>query len=430
MTIIAMFGGEFYYPKYKEVKSILPLMDILNQGFLDLKKIKKSDILDLFQKYTENLRKSSEVNTIEGVMFLSNWLRKSNFTQIIEKNLKDINYLEGFIGDRKRIKAQPRGMAVHWIAGNVPTLGMFSLFQSLFVGNANILRVPLISHDILVKLLKEFADTKIESGLSGADLLKSVALIFCDEIDIRGNSELSELADIRVVWGGEAAIRAITGLPRKSHCDDIVFGPKYSFSVFDINAIKSEKFQRYIRFLVGDILLFDQAACTSPHTVFFEIGDKSLQEIAQIIAQEFQKATKRYPKTNVDQYITTQIINTRGEYALDPEKFVICPWENDWTILMNKEIKLEEPIESRTIFIKEIDDIMQTIPLITKKIQTIGCAVEDKKKLVEFADQVTYRGVSRCVDLGQMHLYDSPWDGMLFLSRAVNWVTLYLGREK
>ena len=68
---------------------------------------------------------------------------------------------------------------------------------------------------------------------------------------------------------------------------------------------------------------------------------------------------------------------------------------------------------------------MKILPLITKKVQSIGCAIEDKNKLIKFADEATLKGVSRCVELGQMHLFDSPWDGIFFLSNAVNWVTLY-----
>ena len=423
-----MFGGEFYYPKYKKVESIKPLLRIIQEGFLSLKSIKKNDIIELFQVYSENLRKNKKVNRLEGVIFLSTWLRKNNFIQILEKNFNNLEYLENFLGDTKRIKAQPRGIACHWIAGNVPTLGLFSLFQSLFVGNANILRVPPLSHDILIKLLKVLAETKIDSGLSGYDLLKSVGIIYYDKNEINSNLELSDIADVRIVWGGEVAVKAITDLPKKTHCEDIIFGPKYSFSIFDVEAIKSENFNRYIRFLVNDIILFDQAACTSPHTVFFEKGGKTLKEIARILAEVFQRTAARFPKTEIDQYITSKIINIRAEYALDPLKSVICSQNNDWTILINNNINLEEPIESRTIFIKEINSIEQVIPMITKKIQTIGCAIENKKKLIEFADQATFRGVARCVNLGQMHLFDSPWDGMLVMSRLVNWVTLYYGR--
>jgi hypothetical protein len=123
----------------------------------------------------------------------------------------------------------------------------------------------------------------------------------------------------------------------------------------------------------------------------------------------------------------SKIINIRALYALDLDKQVICSNDNDWTILINKDVVLEDPIESRTIFIKEIDSVMDVVPLITKKIQTVGCAIEDKVKLLQLADEVTYRGVSRCVNMGQMHLYDSPWDGFLTMAQLVNWVTLFYG---
>ncbi|MCP4762774.1 MAG: acyl-CoA reductase [archaeon] len=429
MINLAIFGGEFYYPEYKSVESLVPLMNDIEQAVVKLRQIKKSDLLNLFQEYSRVLIKDPESNTIEGVPFLSNWLRKTNFSQIIEKNLKSIDYLEQFVGEKKRIKAQPRGLACHWIAGNVPTIGIFSLFQSIFVGNANILRIPPISHDIICRLLKVFSKCKLDNGISGSQVLKSVGIIYFEKDNNTANNELSNIADVRIVWGGSEAIKAITGLEKADHCEDVVFGPKYSFSVFDKEAIESAGFNKYIRNLIADVLLFDQAACTSPHTVFFEKKGKQIEEITQIISEEFNKMSKKFPKTEIDQFITTKIINERARYALDPEKIVICPKENDWTILINNKIQLEEPIESRTIFIKEIDSIMDTIPLITRKIQTIGCAVENKDLLIRYANQVTLKGVSRCVNLGQMHLFDSPWDGMLFLSRLVNWVTLYYGKE-
>ena len=217
-------------------------------------------------------------------------------------------------------------------------------------------------------------------------------------------------------------------MPKKAHCEDIIFGPKYSFAVFDKDATISKNFTRYLRFLVSDIFLFDQAACTSPHVVFFEKGLKKLDEVIADLVKSLERAAKQFPKVDIDQFITSKIINMRAQYALDLDKKVICPTENDWTILVNNQIQLEEPIESRTIFVKEVDSVMQIVPLITRKIQTIGCAIEDKDKLEKFADEVTFRGVSRCVNLGQMHLFDSPWDGMLFMSRLVNWVTLYYGK--
>ncbi|MBN2153510.1 MAG: acyl-CoA reductase [Candidatus Lokiarchaeota archaeon] len=426
MIEVVMLAGEFFHPAHKDAESLNPLLPAVQAGFEVLRKTDKGKVIDLLQKFSDNIIKDPSTTGIEGVAFLSSWLRKANIMQIVEKNLKDISYLDHFVGETKRLKAQPRGIACHWIAGNVPTIGLFSLFQSMIVGNANILRIPPQSHDTMVRLLKVFASSRVD-GLTGTELLKSTSIIYYDRTDQKANEELSNAADVRIVWGGEEAVKSITGLPRRAHCEDVVFGPKYSFVVLDREATGSKDLPRTLRFLASDILLFDQAACTSPHVVFCEKGGVDVASIARLLGEEMGKLSKRFPKADIDPFIMTRIINVRAEHALDPDASVICPPENDWTVLINKRPGLEEPIESRTIFLKEVDSIMAVLPHVTRKVQTIGCAVDDKAKLVAFADAATSRGVARCVNVGQMHLFDSPWDGMLFMSRLVNWATLYYG---
>ncbi len=129
-------------------------------------------------------------------------------------------------------------------------------------------------------------------------------------------------------------------------------------------------------------------------------------------------------KEFINQVTATKIINKRAEYGLSLDKNVICSKSNDWTLLIDNNIRLEEPIQSRTIWIKPVPSVNEILPLITKKIQTIGCAFGDKEKFVQFTDLATYMGVSRCVAPGQMNIFDSPWDGIFFLQRLVNYVTV------
>ena len=350
--------------------------------------------------------------------------RKNNLKNIIIRNLGSLKYLDQFVGEgKKKIKAQPRGLVCHWIAGNIPTLGIFSLIQSMLVRNSNILRIPELSHDFFLSLLKVLANTKT-SNLNGHELLKSVAIIYFPSSDISLNNEFSSIADARIVWGGEEAVQSISKAKKMSHCEDIIFGPKYSFGVIDKDAQDSPDFPNIIRNFINDIILFEQSACSSPQVLFFESGKYNLRQIAEMMAKEFQKASKRFPK-DIDQFTATKIINKRAEYALSLNKDVICSKANDWTILIDDEFRLEEPIQSRTIFLKPVNSVLDILKLLTKKIQTIGIAIYNREKLLKFADAATYRGVARCVIPGQMNVYDSPWDGIYLLNRLVRWTTLY-----
>jgi hypothetical protein len=408
------------------VDDLLTIESEVREGMAKLFEVKIDSILAVLHVFSRALIRDPEVKKIEGIAFLSNWLRRENLKKIIGTNLGSIEYLESFVGeDRRRIRTFPRGLVCHWIAGNIPTLSLFSLFQSMLGKNGNVLRIPEISLPTVLPILQLFSAVK-ENGISGKDLLKSVAVVYFPSSDRKSNIALSMMADARVVWGGKEAVEAITGLPNRTHCEDIIFGPKYSFAVFDGKALASENLPKYIRNLATDALLFEQSACSSPHVIFLETDEEGVREFAQKLSKEFERLSRTIPKTDFDAGRSALIINRRAEYALDLSKEVIAPKEIDWTILINKDIALEEPIQSRTVFLKPVSDILQTVDLITHNVQTVGNGILDSKKAEEFAKGVMFRGVARVVPPGQMHLYDSPWDGILLLNRLVCWNNLTL----
>ncbi len=424
------FKNKIYKLNEKNVSDLKEIRSEIEKSREIFKNITTEKIIDLFHQFGRELLHNKEFISFEGVPFLSNWLRKGNIEKIVLKNLGSFEVLKDFIGEgRKKVKAQPRGVICQWIAGNVPTLGFFSLIQSILVGNSNIVKIPPASQFIFLELIKLFRKTEIE-GLKGSDILKTVAVIDFLPSDTKSNLNFSLSADARVIWGGQEAVDAISKTTKMTHCEDIVFGPKYSFGIVDKKAQESEELSKLIRRFVNDIIIFDQGACSSPQVIFFEKGDLSLESIGQLFEEEFKLASERFPKNGIDQFIASKIINIRAEYALSPEKKMLASKENDWTILMDNNIRLEEPVQSRTIFLKQVESVMDCVNLITPRIQTIGTAIYDRNKLLEFTDAVTYKGVARCVLPGQMNFYDSPWDGIYFLNRLVRWVTLYMPADE
>jgi hypothetical protein len=363
----------------------------------------------------------SDIKSMEGVPFLAMWLRKANLHKLLEETFGDPRILTEFMGTgRRKVKAQPRGLACHWIAGNVPTLGFFSLFQSMMVGNANILRIPAASVDVIQGVLEVMARSE------ASELMGSFSVITFPSSNQPLNESLSMEADVRVVWGGMEAVNAITNLPTQSHCEDVVFGPKYSFAVMDRKALGSPKLQMLLRRLVNDIVIFDQEACSSPQVLFIEKGGRlGCKELMGLIGKEFEAVSKRSPKTGTTSSVATRILTKRAEYALSKKKDLLASKDTGWTILYDEKLALEEPVQHRTIFLKPVDRVLDVLPLITNKVQTIGYEIHDRKTALQFADGATSAGVSRCVPFGQMNLYDNPWDGMLVMSRLVRFCSMF-----
>ncbi|MBU3158675.1 acyl-CoA reductase [Clostridium frigoris] len=401
----------------------------INKNAVIFHKFPVQVILLIINEYSKKIAKDREILRMEGASFLCFYLKKTNMEKQLKFNLKNIEYLNDFVQveDEKYVKAQPRGIVCHWIAGNVPTLGIYSVMQSILCKNGNILRVSRKNVGTVYKLLILLANINVEyegSEYSSNILLKNIAFIYFDSSDRNLNSKMSLKADVRIVWGNKIAIDSICLMPKKTTCRDLIFGPKYSFAIFDRSAIESDDLEKYLDNLVTDIIAFDQKGCSSPQVLFIEKSKLSIRNIAQMLSLKFERISKRYTNLDLEEAIVAKIINKRGEYLLSLDKLAYISKGLQYTILINNELKLEEAITGRTIFIKEVEDILEVCPLITKNIQTIGIASKDRKKMLEFSDKVTTVGVDRVVKIGYMNIYDSPWDGCLIMSELVRWCSI------
>jgi hypothetical protein len=327
------------------------------------------------------------------------------------------------------MKAQQRGLVCHFMAANVPTIPIYYLVQSLLCKNINISRVPLESINITVELLKPLTDIKVNfKGVDyfGGTLLKSISLINFSSDNIELNTEMSQAADVRIICGGEEAVNTLSFLNKKTTCKDVILGPKYSFAVFEKSAMESINVSKTFDDFAKDVISFDQKACSSPQVLFIEKSNLTLKEAAFKLSESLERILKRYSPIEINQGTAASIIQKRGEYLLSLEKDIICSKCLQYTILIDKEITLEEPLQHRTIFLKEVEDIFDVCKLITPRVQTIGIASEDNNKIMKFAHKVSLNGVDRLVRVGLMNQYDSPWDGMLLMNEIVKWTILNL----
>jgi hypothetical protein len=395
----------------------------LEEGRRVLRETPLQAIIELLHTCGRSIMRKPELAALPGAGYIALWSSRENLSRMVELNYGALQFHEhAKVPTGYEVCLEPRGIVAHFVAGNIPHLTFFSLVLALLSKNGSIVKVPEEHVSYLLELLRVLSATDVKldrKKYRGRDLIKSIALVGFRSADIETAKAFSLLADARIVWGGHEAVESINGLPQKAHADTIVFGPKYSFGVFDKKCVKGRDFKKVLSRAAQDIVLFDQMACSSPHVYFFEKSGTSLSDIADMLRERLEALPSTLRRKQTSPEMASRIINERGRYYLDPSLDIVAPESLEWTILMNKSVALEEPLQGGCIYLKEIDSLDDVLPLVTRKVQAISIGIDDRAKSERFAEGAAYRGVDRVVRHGSIHDFTLPWDGMLPLSRLV-----------
>ena len=408
--------------------SIESAISYLNEKRKALYYVPTQVIILLLDKFSKRLMNNDQIAYIEGMPYLSRWLKKKNIQDLISNDIGDYNKLDRFINQSDfKLIAQPMGVVSHWLANNVQLLPLYSLFLSVLCKNANILKIATENIQLMNTLMEELEKVSIiykKSTYNGGIITDSVVFCSFKSKNKTISNALSQLSDFRIVWGSEDAVKGVLSLPTMAHCDTIIFGPKYSFSIIDKESIEADNFEEMVSNAIDDITLFNQVACSSPHVYYFEKNRLGLNKIINIFKKRFEELNNKNKLNQLPQDLCANVLNARAQYYLDPDFNVISSNDLSWTILTNDNLGLEDPVNGRTIFVKEIDDIELIQDTITRKIQCVSFMVKNSKKRERIAKTLSYLGIDRICEVGKMHEFTIPWDGIFPLSRMVRWVSL------
>jgi len=358
---------------------------------------------------------------------LARFLREENLGKNLDLALRGSRlYLDRFLKPESHdffLHAQPRGLAVEWLAGNIPFLGIYSLAEVLATKNVLLLKAASGEHDTLLDLLECAAAVAREKEVWRI-LMRALAVVLVPSDETSIQRELSLLADVRLIWGGEKSTQAILSLSKRFFTEDIVYGPKYSYAAIG-REIGGAEMERAAAALAVDIANFDQYACSSPHTVFVEEGGAGHEAFAKAVARELERVTRLLiPKGEEDPRTVLSVMTIRADYA--DKGVVIVPQGggSEWTVVATRGPGLVPLIGSRTIFVKPVRNLEELSGLNDRAIQTIGIS-GFPEEMMEEVDLLTLKGGDRLPKLGSMSFFTSPWDGLFAMDRLVRWVRLH-----
>lgn len=366
------------------------------------------EILVFLNIVAKLLLQDKEAKYYPDVITLGFWLRKANMLQLKKR------YGYTFSQEMRVGK----GVIIHIAPSNVAVNYAYSLFTGLVTGNSNIVRLP----------TKEFPQINIINRAivkaldNNHEMEPYINLIrYGHQKDI--NDMLSDLADVRIIWGGDKTIEEIRKSPLKPRATEITFADRFSFCIINADEyLKCKEKEILAQGFYNDTYLTDQNACTSPKILVW-LGEQT--EKAKIIFwDELYKIVKeKYHYQNiqgVNKLVSMYLLASSNED-------VYKEYGNDNLIIRVKIKSIDENLidfigDSGYFLEYDCKDILELKPLCNEKCQTLS--YYSNKQYILPLLQSGVKGIDRIVPIGKTMDFDFNWDGYNLVDRMTRIISI------
>ena len=274
------------------------------------------------------------------------------------------------------------------------------------MGNANIVRIP--SKDFpQVSIINRLILSTLENH---REIEKYICLVRYGR-DKLVNDIFSSIADVRVVWGGDATIAELRQSPMKPRATEITFADRYSLAVIDSDVFLAESNQiNLIEGFYNDTFLSDQNACTSPRVVVWT-GNQITKAKDRFWSMLHEMAEKKYEFQSI---MGVNKLTSSYLAAVFLPCVKIVRGEDNLIIRLAVDTLDEKIMDLRDnsgyFFEYDCKDILELKTICNDtRIQTIGYIGNNEllKKLAKSG----IKGIDRIVPVGKTMDFDMIWDG-------------------
>lgn len=345
------------------------------------------------------------IRTQPEIVALAYWLRPSMVEAVSQSfaDLEDPNTL-----------LVPRGLVLHVPPANVETLFVYSWTLSLLVGNINVVRVS-ERESVVIDQLRSAIGTLLQEPRFEpvARINRFVHTGHSDEI----SSALSAIADLRVVWGGDATIEHFRSFPLPPRGRELTFPDRHSLAILGARAVSEiddagldDLTDRFF----NDAYWFDQGACASPRLLVWHDPDGRWAAAAR---RRFHDAMDRTVAAHDYEALTGGAIAkmVRG-YRSIMEQAVNdyhAPTNEATWLGMDDLAGYDRDSPGGGIFYEYVSqDLDKDLSLlVTTRDQTAGYFGVDVELITQLARSLNGRGVDRWVPIGRALDFERVWDG-------------------
>jgi hypothetical protein len=324
----------------------------------------------------------------------------------------------------------PRGTVFHVTPANVDTVFAYSWIPALLTGNANVVRLSARVTDVTRRLLDAVAHV-IEAP-AFEDLRRRNRLVFAGHDD-RISRALSAVADVRVIWGGDATVEHFRGFPLPPRGRDVTFPNRHSLAIIDADAVGAADDGDLAgvadRFF-NDAYWFDQGACSSPRLVVWSspAGDSAEGPRRRFKAAVGDAIRRRGYVAETGAAIDKMVLGYRRAAAADGVRYERDSNEATWVELPDLAL-YDRATCGGGIFFEYVSSELETdlLAFVTSEDQTAACFGLRADVARTLARSINGMGIDRWVPIGQALEFDRVWDGYDLLQEFTRRVVVDVG---
>lgn len=360
--------------------------------------------VSFISELSQSILSNQRFRKFPELIALAFWMRKTHLMELKRE-------FEQEKGTRVLL---PRGQVVHFAPSNVDTIFVYSWFLSLLMGNSNVVRISQKQSEQLTVLLQVVNELMAKSQYKE---IQSRTMVVTYPHDEAVTEKLVSYCNMRVIWGGDEAVRSIRKIPMPSHATELVFGDKFSLA-----AIRAESYllagsreqTRVAEHFYNDAIWFDQMACSSPRVVCW-VGDSQQNQAAkqifwsQLDGMVSKKQPEIAPATIMNKWVAGLTLSAEGK----ADRFYLQSQNHIHRVQLSEPYHLsrEQHCGGGLFLEADFNDLAQLKTLLTPKDQTLSIYGFEQQELHRFASSLAGAGIDRIVPVGQALQFHTVWDG-------------------
>jgi len=324
----------------------------------------------------------------------------------------------------------PRGRVFHVTPANIDTMFVYSWILALLAGNANIVRLSAHVTDVTRRLLDSVAH--VIDNAAFENLRRRNYLVLTGHDD-RISRALSSIADVRVVWGGDATVAHFHQFPLPSRGREVTFPNRHSLAIIDADAVRAasdDEMSALADRFFNDAYWFDQGACSSPRLIVWVTSRPSRSADAR---RRFKAAVadairRRSYVAETGVAIEKMVLAYRRAAVADGVRYQWDSNEATWIQLPDLALYDRANCGGGLFFEFESCDLeTDLLALVGPQDQTAACFGLDQDFIRAIARRLNGLGIDRWVQIGRALEFGRIWDGYDLLQEFARRVVVDVG---